>query len=1414
MNYIVNNSFQLIRTNPSLTTNFQIVVDSEYKLYLESINSHKFLADDKYKHFSMTKYTYLEDKVAEFYKSLPINIAFNVKFDSDDDIVYNSYENQYDTTYWAGAMKVKENEFYKEEYEYFAPLYVTKNELPECFVILRVDEPSTYTLSEEDHKLSNTSKDNFRDEIINKWKCVTLFDMTLTSDFGYWLDQNYISNPRFPKAPLELDTKKYNLTRWYGIDYFTGVYTSKSMYLDDKLKYENPHFKLEEFITEGYKNNELIFPNIANFKFLFDDTPASPFELKKYSINRYYGFYADLQLVKTLTPYRATKLKSGLKIENNIFMDEDQISGSTMPFDIDSWDDKKNYYVYAIDNLYKVIKIYENREWHYKIISDQNILISDITRDNEIDIFFEDLGNKNYYNYLRSRTVMTNYIDSLIQTDGITDLYADLYLIKIDGKYHVLECELNEYDGLLEHYIRTDYAIECDDNTLQYWLVNQTDSTYSKTVQVEDTINEKEPITFPVYRVKFREIKDFDFNRIDSGFANFDFHRKDQYIDTTEHKLYAVEHRDASESTVFKTYDKDNILSDKIMNVSSEYVATDELYELTKNGLTNIWRKNQNVCKWAYVNSLSHSDYPYKLNNSNKVGSVFNRTTDVITRQSNVLTKTHDYFYKIGDFYSTEESNNQISCNIEYYDNQSVSIQTSSLETNYFDLDKYIESEFDYFDYFFRNIRYINSNEEYVQTAHYSIINNGDSHIQSSTLFKGIKYNIFKVSNVIRDKTTGYINQFIVDNSTNYNGYKFSIILNEKYTGYTNKLLSDYEDLLPLDKVYSSNNILGDDNGIHIFVNDKYKNILIIVNVNFKQPTNNEILTLNNISHFDQREGLYMNTTKSGTTAFSDYDNNLLVAYNFIVSLNNLNDKGTFDYYVSFYYINEDAEFGFCEINPGVQSNVYPLRDISTWGKDFPPIKIECETPDSLTTKKNSYNAAAIKGPKFNVYDKYKTDFTEVIYDKSFIKEPLSRVIELNEAEKKPIPEFKSTPEYENTIYRYNGPYEPIFKNIELFSPISYNIITGGYFTQNKCGGFLAEINNLGLYEISQYNTAIEINKLYATLDYYTIRMSEITEELNDAYIDDDTDVINKLLSQQLFYSGLSYHVQNQINVLSGSTSGILGGGDGFTWMFRDKALGLCDGNYASCDILMTPTDPDPTKSESNTLEINTFNFNIPLDSTINGITVNIRKRANLGVGASTFSTYSTISDNHIVLVKPDGTSGLNYAILPLDSTMTNTGNNFAYWSTASTSVSYGGDSDLWGLSLTPQELNDNNFGISVKINSYKRSLGTLVNIGYIDCVCITVHYTINSIETGLTYVSSTEANTIFDTSLYEFGEVSELMYSKVNETENILKIQNTEEDRSIYPMIDEFGYSYDKRFIFKSSWDSDYYTRTKNEIS
>ena len=64
--------------------------------------------------------------------------------------------------------------------------------------------------------------------------------------------------------------------------------------------------------------------------------------------------------------------------------------------------------------------------------------------------------------------------------------------------------------------------------------------------------------------------------------------------------------------------------------------------------------------------------------------------------------------------------------------------------------------------------------------------------------------------------------------------------------------------------------------------------------------------------------------------------------------------------------------------------------------------------------------------------------------------------------------------------------------------------------------------------------------------------------------------------------------------------------------------------------------------------------------------------------------------------------------------------------------------------------------------------------------------------------------NYLFDTSLTEFGIMKELIISKINRSQNILKLGN--DLKSIYPMIDEFGYTTTDVFIFKSTWDFNFY--------
>jgi hypothetical protein len=58
--------FQLLRTNPSITTNYTLNITSKDTLFIESINSFIELNDIKYKHIPINKNSNLEFVFSKF----------------------------------------------------------------------------------------------------------------------------------------------------------------------------------------------------------------------------------------------------------------------------------------------------------------------------------------------------------------------------------------------------------------------------------------------------------------------------------------------------------------------------------------------------------------------------------------------------------------------------------------------------------------------------------------------------------------------------------------------------------------------------------------------------------------------------------------------------------------------------------------------------------------------------------------------------------------------------------------------------------------------------------------------------------------------------------------------------------------------------------------------------------------------------------------------------------------------------------------------------------------------------------------------------------------------------------------------------------------------------------------------------
>ena len=153
-------SFSLLRTNTGLSTNLKFIIDSQYNFYLESIDSTPELSSSRFKKVQFNKSNYIDELIPFFYKDFPVDLAFSIKYDSDNYNMSTDFSNQYDDIYYSGARNIIDNKNYTEEYEYFAPLYVFKHALPKYFIIFRIDGPG----------LINLTKDNFKEEFLKKLK--------------------------------------------------------------------------------------------------------------------------------------------------------------------------------------------------------------------------------------------------------------------------------------------------------------------------------------------------------------------------------------------------------------------------------------------------------------------------------------------------------------------------------------------------------------------------------------------------------------------------------------------------------------------------------------------------------------------------------------------------------------------------------------------------------------------------------------------------------------------------------------------------------------------------------------------------------------------------------------------------------------------------------------------------------------------------------------------------------------------------------------------------------------------------------------------------------------------------------------------------------------------------------------------
>ncbi len=349
-------SFSLLKTNVGLSGNVKLVVDSNQKITLDSIDSDPLLSSSTFKKKHVSPSDYINEILASYFRNFPSELIFKIKFDKDKSLMFSNFENQIDPIYLSGASNIGNNKDYNEEFEFFAPLWIEKNSLPKCFVIFRVDNPG----------LLDLTKENFREEIIDKLKFVKYFDLKGPNNISDFLKKNYEDNDQFPISSLWIDFRDSEFTYCTGVDLQTGLFTTKSSILNTFLSNEQPYFDFQKMFFDMYSNQNLVHPNILNLSFLFNDNPATKNNLRRWTLNRYYGFYfEEITPVEKISLYQPLILSPDIQInENNILSS----TSSTSPF-VEEWRIRDFTWIQIKGEFYKVEKKLQGDGYQWQIIS-------------------------------------------------------------------------------------------------------------------------------------------------------------------------------------------------------------------------------------------------------------------------------------------------------------------------------------------------------------------------------------------------------------------------------------------------------------------------------------------------------------------------------------------------------------------------------------------------------------------------------------------------------------------------------------------------------------------------------------------------------------------------------------------------------------------------------------------------------------------------------------------------------------------------------------------------------------------------------------------------------------------------------------------------------------------------------------
>lgn len=279
---IENKSFALLRTNPRLTSNIKVIVDSNELMYFGAFKANKELAKVEFQKYPIKSSGRFANDIAKFYNNLPTSLRYQIFRKNSDLTIYSDYASQYETQYQYGTTS-NSTKLYDEQYRIFAPIWLEKN-TPNKFVIYRIEDVDYRADYAED-----VSGQNSRIvDLLSKATIIKTYDLTKNTEIGKYI-YNHVNDKGFPNAAITFNFQEGEKSTFNGIDINNGGFVSKAEVLDKSYTViDYPEILSNETITRGFSRNDMVSANIMNLEFLFDDNTAS-----NYKIYRYFGLYVD-----------------------------------------------------------------------------------------------------------------------------------------------------------------------------------------------------------------------------------------------------------------------------------------------------------------------------------------------------------------------------------------------------------------------------------------------------------------------------------------------------------------------------------------------------------------------------------------------------------------------------------------------------------------------------------------------------------------------------------------------------------------------------------------------------------------------------------------------------------------------------------------------------------------------------------------------------------------------------------------------------------------------------------------------------------------------------------------------------------------------------------------------------------------